>query len=136
MTSLNRIVPVSLCLASAMLLSGFALSSSAAPALEPAFQKTPETPAKPAPPANPTASRGGTPSTPAPDAPKPQPQIQPQISPTPVPPPSAATPQNFIVKAEPNEIDMGEIPTNDTGKGQVKLVNTGDKPMTIQSARA
>lgn len=41
-----------------------------------------------------------------------------------------------LVKAEPAELDMGEIPTSDSKTAVVKLVNTGDKPMTISSARA
>jgi hypothetical protein len=40
------------------------------------------------------------------------------------------------VKAEPAELDFGDIPTSDSKTVTVKLVNTGDKPMTISSARA
>jgi ankyrin repeat protein len=42
----------------------------------------------------------------------------------------------ILVVAEPTEIDFGEIPTSDSKTAKVKLVNTGDKPMTINSARA
>ena len=57
---------------------------------------------------------------------------QPAEPPKPVSDPNAP----ILVKAEPAELDFGDIPTSDSKTGTVKLVNTGDKPMTINSARA
>jgi ankyrin repeat protein len=51
-------------------------------------------------------------------------------------PPPAPISTDFVVKAEPAELDMGEIPTGDTGKATLKLVNHGTKEMTVNSARA
>jgi ankyrin repeat protein len=44
-------------------------------------------------------------------------------------------PNDFIVKAVPETLDMGEIATNETKKAILKLVNTGDKPMTLVRAQ-
>jgi len=41
----------------------------------------------------------------------------------------------LIVVAEPAILDIGDIPTNDTKVVKLKLVNTGDKAMTVLSTR-
>lgn len=45
-------------------------------------------------------------------------------------------PALFIVKAEQSEVDLGEIPTNDSKRGTVTLINTGDTPATVTAAKA
>jgi ankyrin repeat protein len=60
------------------------------------------------------------------------PAIQPPQPPRPASDPSAPV----LVTAEPSVLDFGEIPTADSKTASLKLVNTGDKPMTINSARA
>lgn len=42
----------------------------------------------------------------------------------------------LVVKADPPEVDLGDIPTNDSKSGKVRLVNTGETPMTVINARA
>lgn len=44
-------------------------------------------------------------------------------------------PAAFIVKVDPMEVDFGDIPTGDVGIKMIKLINTGDKPMTIVTHR-
>lgn len=53
-------------------------------------------------------------------------------------PPAAATPQlkqlaegEVFVQVEPKEIDMGDVPTNDTKKATFAVINTSDTPRTI-----
>jgi hypothetical protein len=50
--------------------------------------------------------------------------------------PGEARPNDFIVKADPSVIDFGEMPTNEPKKANIKLTNTGDKPMTLVRANA
>ena len=52
------------------------------------------------------------------------------------PPPQKPISTVQIVKADPPEVDLGDIPTNDSKAGKVRLVNTGDVPMTVLNARA
>ena len=46
-----------------------------------------------------------------------------------------ARPNDFIVKAVPDVLDMGEIATNETKKAKMQLVNSSDKPMTLVRAQ-
>lgn len=41
----------------------------------------------------------------------------------------------ILVKVEPAELDLGEIPTMDTKSGAFRLVNTDTKPRTVKSVR-
>ncbi len=49
--------------------------------------------------------------------------------------PSTA-PAAFIVKVEPASLDLGTAGVNESVKGTVRLVNTGDKPMTITDCKS
>lgn len=127
MKNLHRIVPATLCLATALILT---TTGGLAWAFQKADDKAPpaaqNTPAKTPPAAaGPAATAPGLPTGAA--APRGVPVVKPA---TPV------DPKLFIVKAEPEELDLGEIPTNDSGRGTLYLHNTGDKPMTVVSSRA
>src|SRR5262245_32320764 len=54
----------------------------------------------------------------------------------PAKPVAPVDPAAFIVKADPAEVDLGEMPTHDSKTGTCHLVNTGDKAITIVSSRA
>ncbi len=153
------IVPVSVCVVSAMLALGCDRGEAQA---NPSLQQAPAAPAKPAPappkvtppakpePAKPAAGPAAPAAPAAPVAPPAKPE---PVKPAPTTPPAAEVlthevpvnkaaapnqvPQSTvqIVKAEPAEIDLGDIPTNDTKSGKVRLINTGDAPMTVVSAR-
>ncbi len=45
-------------------------------------------------------------------------------------------PAEYIVKAEPASLDLGEVGTGDTAKGSFELINTGDKPMRLIQCKA
>ncbi|MDG2477685.1 MAG: ankyrin repeat domain-containing protein [Phycisphaerales bacterium] len=52
-------------------------------------------------------------------------------------PPTAGAPATIqVVQASPPVIELGEFSTSETKAGNVKLKNTGDKPVTILSAKA
>jgi ankyrin repeat protein len=70
-----------------------------------------------------------TPAQPPPQKQPPAVDVQVHPAMTPV------DPAAFIVKCDPPEVDFGEIPTGDVGIKMIKLVNTGDKPMTIVTHR-
>ena len=56
----------------------------------------------------------------------------------PITPRAIATPANpdtFAIQLEPSSLELGQIPTNETMEGIVKLVNTGDEPMTVVDAK-
>lgn len=166
MKSLNRIVPVTLCLVSALLLSGCGdsttSSASASHVQTASQQKTQDTPKAATPPAKAeparpnqakptvTAAPKTTPAAagpslsavapvndqagpPAPTNPPTPPAVRPGQPVRPAPPvgPQPADSAAYIVKAVPAEIDMGDIPTNDTKKATLKLSNTGDTPRTV-----
>ncbi len=44
--------------------------------------------------------------------------------------------EELIVKAEPVSLDLGEIGTGQVAKGVIRLINTGDKPMTVLNCKA
>ena len=158
MRSLQQIVSVSMCVSSMLILSACDRSDATATNVKNASnqaQATPATPAVqeiPAVPANALAAApqetAPNPEPHKPNPPKPgqRPEV-PLINDT--APPGVATPPGKpgqpppqgpvstvqIVKADPAEVDLGDIPTNDSKTGKVHLVNTGDKQMTILSAR-
>ncbi len=49
--------------------------------------------------------------------------------------PSTA-PAAYIIKVEPASLDLGTAGVNESAKGTVRLVNTGDKPMTITDCKS
>ena len=56
----------------------------------------------------------------------------------PITPRAIATPANpdtFAIKLDPTTLELGQIPTKETVEGIVKLVNTGDEPMTVVDAK-
>lgn len=46
-----------------------------------------------------------------------------------------ANPDTFAIQLQPTTLELGQIPTNETVEGIVKLVNTGDEPMTVVDAK-
>lgn len=131
---LLRIVPVSMCICAVSLPGCKPANQPAAtvkqannPAPQPAATPTPDTAARQVPTTASTAAEQEAAAAflrdPA-EAAKAAPPSQKPIS----------TVQ--IVKADPPELNLGDIPTNDSASGKVRLVNTGDLPMTVLNARA
>ncbi|MDP7028687.1 MAG: ankyrin repeat domain-containing protein [Phycisphaerales bacterium] len=88
------------------------------------------------------------------DHPKPEPAPKPAAAPTPaatppqgpaggllrppanIPPASGASERAQVIVAEPPIIQLGEFSTSETKAGSVMLKNTGDKAVTVLSAKA
>ena len=55
--------------------------------------------------------------------------------PKPVAAPKPADPETFAIKLEPRQLDLGLIGGGETGRGTVKLVNSGTSPIKVVNAR-
>ncbi len=120
MSNLKKALVFTLCVGTSLLMSGFDVSAAQTapnPAQDPASAK--QAPPTKAPPAEPVDRADAPPVKPIPG----QVPVQP------------VDPAAFIVKVDPTEVDFGEIPTGDVGAKMIKLINTGDKPMTITTHR-
>lgn len=149
MKIITRIVPVSLCALSALIVCGCDQNTSSTTATaKPANQQTPATPTQ-APKSEPaTPDVAAAPATAASAVNNSAPQATPTPTPaanlvsgdaagTPATPPAQKVANTVqYVKADPAQIDLGEIPTNDSKTGKLRLVNSADKPMTVQTVRA
>lgn len=157
MRKTRHIVPVSMCVVSAFMLAGCDQADTNATQIKPASQQAPavdqsktadstlqaenlEKPADsavavnaidPAASVDPVAAMLSDKPTGASASELSAARATPQVQ-----PPNPAISTVMYVKADPAEVDLGDIPTNDSKAGKVKLVNTADTPMTITAARA
>ncbi len=130
MTKTHRSVAITLCLSVPMVLAGCDNSTGGTTAqVVPVSQQ--------APPAQPQAPELSQTPTASPQKTKDQAQdtLHPPATPQPHPSMTPVDPASFIVKCDPATVDFGEIPTGDVGIKTLKIVNTGDKPMTITTHR-
>lgn len=164
MKELKLIVPAVLCLASSMFVTGCDRDGTTAQVQNTGQTKSPTptspAPATPAPQVKPISDKPAAPAEKAAEKPAATPEkpaakpaaaparpVDPALSTAASPTPSevaeqmqkqqlAPRPADFIVKAEPAELDFGDIPTSEPKKATIKLRNTGDQPMTLVRAQA